>query len=294
MATRGAIGVYTSDGPIPEQVNERPWRGVYHHWNASPGGLGNLLLRHVERAAGDIDGVARRLIDDAPGGWADLFKERRNDEPADPITWRDPDALGVEYVYVFDRPGRRLDAFAAGKRIGSATFDARGIATPRFLDLAPIELGDPPEMGRSSVPMTCSELRALLRDASPEPDDGFWTQNAFGAIGGKSSGLEWLACEEREDGLWVSFRWFAWTIEGDERSICNVIDAEALVVPNAARPDRERVAAFLSAFGRVAPAYVDSALFPFAAFAKNPLVRTLARTPARFDAILRAYFDRQG
>ena len=39
MSTPGGIGVYMSSGPSPARVSERPWRGVYHHWDGTPDGL---------------------------------------------------------------------------------------------------------------------------------------------------------------------------------------------------------------------------------------------------------------
>ena len=74
MATPGAIAVYTSGSGLPDDVRARPWRGVYHHWDGYPGGLGAHLIRRVQRARGKVGGVVRALIDEAPFGWSTCYE----------------------------------------------------------------------------------------------------------------------------------------------------------------------------------------------------------------------------
>jgi len=128
MATPGAIGVYLSNGPVPERVNKRAWRGVYHHWGGQPDDLGAELIASVARAKGDLAAVVRELIDAAPNGWASLAEGRQLED----LTSVGPEDTGnVAYAYVFDLGARRLDAFAthadaSGERGGSVFFRADG------------------------------------------------------------------------------------------------------------------------------------------------------------------------
>jgi hypothetical protein len=63
MSTRGAIARAHGDG----------FKGVYHHWDSYPIGLGATLW-HIYHAVfkGDLDQMLKALIDDHPAGWSTI------------------------------------------------------------------------------------------------------------------------------------------------------------------------------------------------------------------------------
>src|SRR5437868_596129 len=133
MSTPGGIGVYMSSGPSPARVSERPWRGVYHHWDGTPDGLGSELIKRARLFKGNLGGLVRQVIDSAPRGWSSLASQEQIDDVGLPVS---PEDTGnIAYAYIFDVGARRLDAFAthpdaSGEFIGSVSFDANGVATP--------------------------------------------------------------------------------------------------------------------------------------------------------------------
>ncbi|WP_223750349.1 hypothetical protein ACJ2CR_16280 [Myxococcus faecalis] len=60
--------MYTSGSGLPEHVSERPWRGVYHHWDGYPTGLGQHLppsaRREPERVRSFLEALAEVLLED--------------------------------------------------------------------------------------------------------------------------------------------------------------------------------------------------------------------------------------
>lgn len=133
MATPGGIGVYLTSGPSPARVNERPWRGVYHHWGGQPDDLGAELIKRARLFKGNLGGLVRQVIDSAPRGWSSLAQQTQLDD--DGSTAGPDDTGNIAYAYVFDVGARRLDCFAThadanGEFIGAVTFDAQGAATP--------------------------------------------------------------------------------------------------------------------------------------------------------------------
>src|SRR4051794_28092982 len=135
MSTPGGIGVYLSSGPAPSRVNERPWRGVYHHGGGQPDDLGPEPIKRAALFKGNLGGLVKQVIDAVPQGWASLTEQRKFDasDPGLPVS---PDDTGnIAYAYLFDIAARRLDAFAThseanGEHIGSVSFSAEGAATP--------------------------------------------------------------------------------------------------------------------------------------------------------------------
>ena len=64
MATRGAIA---------RDLGDSRFRGIYHHWDAYPAGLGKTLwdaYRYYFEL--DLELMLRRLIDDHPAGWSTI------------------------------------------------------------------------------------------------------------------------------------------------------------------------------------------------------------------------------
>jgi len=64
MSTRSCIARREGDG----------WRGVYHHNDGYPTGLGCYIFRAIRRTwKGDIQAFLKHVIDDHDGGWSSLF-----------------------------------------------------------------------------------------------------------------------------------------------------------------------------------------------------------------------------
>ncbi|MFY1828342.1 hypothetical protein ACN47A_20630 [Myxococcus fulvus] len=239
MSTPGAIAVYTSGSGIPEHVSSRPWRGVYHHWDGYPTGLGQYLIASVERARGDIQTVVRRLIDEAPWGWSTCMSGKGGAEgelnpEGNPGPLVAPDETGsVAYIYVFDVEARRLDAFSTyvgedGKRVSSISFSSEGTPDLPALDLLPEETV-------SEAPLPGEELSAEALQAHLE---------GLPKLEAGSSALFWVLTEERPD-RWLSIVFRVVTFEEDE--VRDVVEREWLLVPPSARREPQRVRNFLDA-----------------------------------------------
>lgn len=75
MSTRGCIARMT--GKVPVQ-----FRGVYHHWDSYPSGLGRTLFQlYKTHFKGDIETMLATLIDKHPAGWSTLVDRRFDLEP---------------------------------------------------------------------------------------------------------------------------------------------------------------------------------------------------------------------
>ncbi|WP_224244323.1 hypothetical protein [Hyalangium gracile] len=305
MSTPGAIAVYTSGSGVPEQVSERPWRGVYHHWDGNPEGLGQHLIQRVQSMEGDMRAVVRQLIDEAPWGWSNcinvpmqgatergLLKSLQSvfgatpreetsterftqEEPGPAVSSQDPNA--VAYVYVFDLEARRLDAFATyfesgGKRIGSIAFSPTGAPDKPALDLLAEE--------------TVEEAPLLGKELSPEALKD-WLDGLPG-IEGDSTTLHWVTTEQQPDGsLTIVFRVVTW----EEEILTAVVEREWNVVPATARREPDRVRHLLEALVEVVgedPRRVNA----FWIAGMDPLRRSGARQRASFANILRAHAAR--
>ncbi|NTX17273.1 hypothetical protein HUA76_41540 [Myxococcus sp. CA056] len=283
MSTPGAIAVYTSGSGVPEHVSERPWRGVYQHWDGYPSGLGQHLMARVQRAQGDMQSVVRQLIDEAPWGWSHCMPgpdapegDRISEENAGPRVA--PDETGmVAYVYVFDLEARRLDAFSTcvgddGKRLCSVVFSQTGTPDLRALDLLPEETVDEPLLPGKEL--SAKELQAWL--------EGLPT------LGTDSTSLHWLDTQQGpDDALAITFR----VIIYEDGSIRDVLEREWDAVPPSARLEPERVRNFLEALVDVVsedPRRLD----PFWISAQDTLRRSGARQRESFAKVLRAHWAR--
>lgn len=306
MSTPAAIAVYTSGTGAPALVSERPWRGVYHHWDGDPGALGQHLLDRVARRRGDLAAVVRELIDEAPAGWSRCFATPEgteseaglfariaswlgnepdeapgvrlaDDDAGLPVSPEDTD--NVAFVYVFDLDARRLDAFAThvegrGERIGSVSFSAKGAAEPRALDLLPEErVEEEPMPGRE---LSADDLLTILRKLPPL------------MLGGAE--LTWVRVERGAAGsLAVVFRVFE--VEDDGAS--SIVEQVWRAVPAAARREPRRVENHFWALLHVlyqGPHRID----PFWIASLDVLRRSGARDMATFVEIFRAHAARAG
>ena len=64
MSTRGCIARLQGRAPLE-------FKGVYHHWDSYPSGLGRALFRLRKREfEGDTEAMLRALIDEHPAGWS--------------------------------------------------------------------------------------------------------------------------------------------------------------------------------------------------------------------------------
>ena len=63
MSTRSCIARKGGEG----------WRGVYHHSDGYPSGLGSYIFDHIRRNGGDIDAFLHWAIDEHDGGWSHIF-----------------------------------------------------------------------------------------------------------------------------------------------------------------------------------------------------------------------------
>lgn len=70
MSTRGCIARLVGSQPVQ-------FRGVYHHWDSYPSGLGRTLfsLRNTQ-FRGDTRKLLQVLIDEHPSGWSTIVSER--------------------------------------------------------------------------------------------------------------------------------------------------------------------------------------------------------------------------
>lgn len=100
MSTRGGIA----------RKNGTGFKGVYHHWDGYPSGLGKMLfeLRSTWRFMGDTKKMVEFLIEAHPAGWSSisgLLQDKEGDdykeEPCE-LNEKNASGRGVEYVYVFD------------------------------------------------------------------------------------------------------------------------------------------------------------------------------------------------
>jgi len=133
MSTRGAI-VRLTNGAL----GAAEFKGVYHHWDSYPTGLGRTLWHlFQEHFKFDLDAMLKTLIDDHPAGWStivgadfmqvpgcgypegstqeqiDKWREKPHpqcychgarSEEAWEVTEKNASASGVEWVYAFS-PG---------------------------------------------------------------------------------------------------------------------------------------------------------------------------------------------
>ena len=123
MSTRGCIARLQRRAPLE-------FKGVYHHWDSYPSGLGRALFRLRSTCfARDTEAMLRALIDEHPAGWSTIvgatfskvpgFRNRGSQGTADDdapqcychgdrsesdwaVTQRNAAGSGVEYVYAFD------------------------------------------------------------------------------------------------------------------------------------------------------------------------------------------------
>lgn len=103
MSTRGAIARKVGNG----------FKGVYHHWDGYPSGLGQMLfILRKKRFHNDTQKMLDYLITQHPGGWSTISSllKGKKEKDADykvgnqspQVTEKNAGGMGVEYAYVFD------------------------------------------------------------------------------------------------------------------------------------------------------------------------------------------------
>ncbi|MES2643299.1 MAG: hypothetical protein V4850_27695 [Myxococcota bacterium] len=113
---------------VPDGTNIR---GVYHRFDSYPFELGNYLLLELLTRGGDMAGLVHELVEDAPDGW-EWFPDRKRRTDSDDPPFFDRASLRrcgwVEYVYLFDVPGRRILAWN-----GNPWFDGPDAPAPDWI-----------------------------------------------------------------------------------------------------------------------------------------------------------------
>jgi hypothetical protein len=157
------------------------FRGVYHHWDSYPSGLGQALFQARNQAFGkDTEGMLGALIDQHPAGWSTIVgrtfghmsgdggkkarsRRYRGDEPQcychggrqEPgwlVTQKNAASSGVEYAYAFD--GSKMFVLASFCRDGSKMVGMFGAGDPEagWSVIAAVDL-DGPEPDWSAMEM---------------------------------------------------------------------------------------------------------------------------------------------
>ncbi len=274
MATPGAIAVYTAGSGIPENQNERPWRGIYHHYDAQPSGLGAHLIQRVKQARGDLQQVVSFLIDSSPRGWSCCFEATnenaeeylQNSDTTFPVSPQDTSQIA--YIYIFDLSARRLDAFlASGKRLGSVSFAEGGVPDIAALDLSPLELSV--EQGLPGSYLELEEAKQTLRELSD------WSNSEVS--------LQWVSVEEdSHGGLEITFRAILW----EQGSINSIVERSWCLIPQVTRSEPQRIKNFFSALGQLVKEQPE-ALEPFWMESIDSFRRTQVRSQELFYRILK-------
>lgn len=162
MGTRAAIA-------RPDNAHEAAFRGVYHHWDGYPSGLGaTLWARWRDTFGSDTDRMMAFPVDAHPAGWitingADMtaepgFEENGfhragpncychggRHEDAWVVTQDDAAGSGVEWVYVLDGP--IMHVLSSRTASGAKMIGMFGSGDPdaRWVGVARINLADPTE-----------------------------------------------------------------------------------------------------------------------------------------------------
>lgn len=122
MSTRGCIARLQKHDPLE-------FKGVYHHWDSYPSGLGQALFQMRNKDFnGDTKEMLKVLIDQHPAGWSSVigkdfrlkpgFRAHAHDdgreihpqcychgdrnEPSSQVTHKNAAGSGIEYAYLFD------------------------------------------------------------------------------------------------------------------------------------------------------------------------------------------------
>ena len=153
MSTRGCIARLDRISPLE-------FRGVYHHWDSYPSGLGRTLFRIRNKDfQKDTEAVLKVLIDQHPAGWSTVVERRFDDmtgdagpqcfchggrhEPGRLVTQGNAAGSGVEYAYAFD--GSKMFVLASFCRDGSKMVGMFGAGAPDAVwsVLATVDLDGP-------------------------------------------------------------------------------------------------------------------------------------------------------
>ena len=157
MSTRGAIARVEGDG----------FKGVYHHWDSYPSGLGATLYQiYHDHFKEDLEAMLKVLIDEHPAGWSTinggdfaqtpgfLNEHGDNDRPqcychgdrkeeGSEVTHLNAAGIGVEYVYAFD--GHTMLVLSSYTEEGKKMIGMFGMGDPkaRWRIMARVDLDGP-------------------------------------------------------------------------------------------------------------------------------------------------------
>jgi len=117
MSTRGCIARLRGRTPLA-------FKGVYHHWDSYPSGLGQTLFRLRNQGfKGDTAALLKALIDEHPAGWSTVVGSDQpqcychddRHEAGFAVTHKNAAQSGIEYAYLF----RGAQMVIAGSFCGS-------------------------------------------------------------------------------------------------------------------------------------------------------------------------------
>jgi hypothetical protein len=165
MSTRGVIARATQNG----------FRGVYHHWDSYPEGLGKTLwdLWH-DRFNRDTKAMLETLIDQHPAGWSTIvdadfslpigyvkfdfssdqlprnpqcYCHGDRHEPPVKVTQRNASGMGCEYAYVFNEKTDTMTILSSFCDDGKKMIGLFGCGDPKAIwkPIAIIDLNEPNE-----------------------------------------------------------------------------------------------------------------------------------------------------
>ena len=159
MSTRGCIARLTNEDPLQ-------FKGVYHHWDSYPSGLGKMLfLLRAGRFRMNTELMLQELIAKHPAGWSTIVGRRfdrtpsfKMDEPDDlpqcychggrneqawAVTESNASGSGVEYVYAFT--GSRMLILGSYLADGAKMIGMFGVGDERasWTVIADIDLNGP-------------------------------------------------------------------------------------------------------------------------------------------------------
>lgn len=108
------------------------FKGVYHHWDGYPDGLGQTLFLaykgetgtpDLDQFKGDLEGLLKYLIDEHPAGWSSIQANPCQAYPAEhrdvKITQKNASGSGCEWVYAFDVKKKQMYVLSSVNEDGS-------------------------------------------------------------------------------------------------------------------------------------------------------------------------------
>jgi len=196
MSTRSCIARLTSN-----PGKKIKFKGVYHHWDGYPQGLGSTLFQlRNGHFKGDTNAMLKVLIDQHPAGWSNInnadfslvpgymelntkhdFKDEdyqktphcfchgERSEPGCKINQKNASNSGCEYVYAFTPNGKTMVVLSSYCEDGKKMIGMFGCGDPKaewkVIGEVNLDGTEPTEEGWGEVPIQ----QAVMVPAAPEP-----------------------------------------------------------------------------------------------------------------------------